>query len=44
MAASLALAVAGRGKRSVFVGQWVPTILVLGLYNKMVKLNGSDGA
>ena len=26
-----------------FVGQWAPTLLILGLYNKMVKLHGSDG-
>lgn len=25
-----------------FVGLWVPTILVIGLYNKLVKLEGSD--
>jgi hypothetical protein len=25
-----------------FVGMWVPTFLILGLYNKMVKLEGSD--
>jgi len=43
MGISLALALTGRGKGSVFVGQWAPTILILGLYNKMVKLHGSDG-
>jgi len=26
------------------VGQWAPTLLILGIYNKMVKLHGSDGA
>jgi len=32
------------GKRSVanFVGQWVPTILLLGIYNKIVKVAGHD--
>lgn len=25
-----------------FVGQWVPTILMLGIYNKIVKTHGSD--
>lgn len=25
-----------------FIGQWVPTILILGLYNKLVKLEGND--
>ena len=26
----------------LFVGQWAPTFLILGLYNKLVKLLGSD--
>ena len=26
-----------------FIGQWAPTLLILGMYNKMVKLHGSDG-
>jgi hypothetical protein len=25
-----------------FVGMWVPTILLLGIYNKLVKLEGHD--
>ena len=25
-----------------FVGQWAPTLLILGLYNKIVKTVGSD--
>jgi hypothetical protein len=29
-------------ERSLFIGQWVPTLLVLGLYNKIVKVAGSD--
>jgi hypothetical protein len=24
------------------VGQWAPTLLVLGIYNKLVKQHGSD--
>jgi hypothetical protein len=44
MGASLALGIAGRDKASTFVGQWVPTLLVFGLYNKLVKLHGSDGS
>lgn len=39
---SLALQVMGRKDESNFVGQWVPTILILGLYNKIVKVMGSD--
>jgi hypothetical protein len=26
----------------MFVGHWVPTLLLLGVYNKLVKLHGSD--
>ena len=33
---------AGRDKDAEFIGHWVPTILILGLYNKLVKLQGSD--
>jgi hypothetical protein len=44
MGASLALGLSGRDKAATFVGQWVPTLLVFGLYNKLVKLHGSDGA
>jgi hypothetical protein len=32
----------GKKTDSQFVGHWVPTILLLGVYNKMVKLHGSD--
>lgn len=39
---SLALQLTGRKHAAQFVGQWVPTILILGLYNKMVKQHGSD--
>ena len=42
MGLSLALQVAGRGKWGNFVAQWVPTWLILGLYNKIVKVQGSD--
>jgi len=34
---SAVLALSGRVKAANFVGQWVPTILILGLYNKLVK-------
>jgi hypothetical protein len=27
---------------STFVGQWAPTFLLLGIYNKLVKQHGSD--
>jgi hypothetical protein len=41
---SLALRIAGKEQAALFVGHWAPTILILGMYNKMVKLHGSDGA
>jgi len=44
MGASLTLRAMGKGDASNFVGQWAPTLLILGLYNKLVKLHGSDGA
>ncbi|MEA2553957.1 MAG: hypothetical protein QOJ65_2133 [Fimbriimonadaceae bacterium] len=44
MGASLVMQMAGKQKFSNFVGLWVPTFLMFGLYNKIVKLQGSDGA
>jgi hypothetical protein len=29
---------------ATFVGQWVPSLLLLGIYNKIVKVAGSDRA
>lgn len=31
-----------RAPLSTFVGQWAPTLLLLGIYNKIVKVMGSD--
>ena len=31
-----------RAPTSQFIGMWAPTILILGLYNKLVKVAGSD--
>lgn len=42
IAGSLALQILGRREVGNFVGQWAPTLLILGLYNKLVKLEGSD--
>ena len=42
IATSLALKITGRDHEALFVGQWAPTFLILGLYNKLVKLAGSD--
>jgi hypothetical protein len=42
MAVSVGLQVAGNKHASLFVGQWAPTLLIMGLYNKLVKQLGSD--
>ena len=42
MALSLAAQVTGGGKWGNFIAQWAPTWLMIGLYNKMVKLEGHD--
>ena len=40
--ASLALKMMHREEDANFIGQWVPTLLILGLYNKLVKQLGHD--
>jgi len=42
MATSLIFQSLGKKEESLFVGQWAPTFLILGLYNKIVKELGSD--
>jgi len=42
IAGSLCLQACGKQHESLFVGQWAPTFLILGLYNKLVKVAGSD--
>lgn len=42
IATSFVLQSTNHKERSLFIGQWVPTLLVLGLYNKIVKVAGSD--
>jgi hypothetical protein len=42
IATSLTLKVMGQRHNALFVGQWAPTFLILGLYNKIVKVIGSD--
>ncbi len=39
---SLFLKTSGREHDALFVGQWAPTFLLLGIYNKLVKVAGSD--
>jgi len=38
MIASAAAMVAGKRHLAQFIGQWAPSLLVIGLYNKVVKL------
>lgn len=42
MVASASFKIAGKENWALFVGQWAPTFLVLGVYNKIVKQHGSD--
>ena len=42
IAASLTLKMIGRDEDALFVGQWAPAFLLLGIYNKLVKLFGTD--
>lgn len=42
MAVSLTLKLMGQDKTALFVGQWAPSFLLLGTYNKIVKLEGHD--
>ena len=42
MGASILFQIAGQGKWGNFIAQWVPTWLIIGLYNKVVKLEGHD--
>lgn len=43
VAASLTLAGTQKSKGLAnFIGLWVPSILLLGIYNKIVKVEGSD--
>ena len=42
IATSLTLKIMGQRHNALFVGQWAPTFLILGLYNKLVKVAGSD--
>ena len=42
MGVSLALQLKGRRDESLFIGQWAAPFLLLGVYNKLVKVAGSD--
>lgn len=42
MATSAVLQILGKRKVSLFFGQWVAPVLIMGLYNKIVKVAGHD--
>jgi hypothetical protein len=42
MVASLALKASKKEHEALFIGQWAAPFLLLGIYNKLVKLHGSD--
>jgi hypothetical protein len=42
MGASAVLKALGKDEWALFVGQWAPAFLIMGVYNKLVKQLGSD--
>ena len=42
MALSATLKVMNKHDWALFVGQWAPALLIMGVYNKLVKQHGSD--
>ncbi len=42
MVGSAVLKIMGKDEWALFVGQWAPAFLIMGVYNKMVKQHGSD--
>jgi hypothetical protein len=42
MTISAGLKIAGQKNTALFVGQWAAPFLLLGVYNKLVKLEGHD--
>ncbi len=42
MGVALALQVSGKKPASLFIGQWAAPFLLFGVYNKLVKVAGSD--
>ena len=42
MGVSLFLQMKGKKDNSIFVGQWAAPLLLIGVYNKLVKIGGSD--
>jgi hypothetical protein len=44
MAVSVSYKIAKKSDMALFIGQWAAPFLILGIYNKLVKLHGSDGS
>jgi len=44
MAASACMMCRGRKSTALLVGQWAAPLLIMGLYNKLVKTEGHDGS
>jgi hypothetical protein len=44
MAISATLKLMGKDDWALFVGQWAPAFLIIGVYNKLVKQQGSDAS
>ena len=42
IAGSLVLKMMGKDKDALFIGQWAAPFLIMGVYNKIVKVAGSD--
>ena len=42
MIGSIVLRLLDKKHAAIFVGDWVPTFLLLGIYNKLVQIAGSD--
>ncbi|MGF1636881.1 MAG: hypothetical protein ACFCUU_07395 [Cyclobacteriaceae bacterium] len=42
MGVSLTLKLFGKDKLALFIGQWASPFLLMGVYNKIVKTQGSD--
>jgi hypothetical protein len=42
MGVSLTLKLMGRNNNSLFIGQWAAPFLLMGIYNKIVKVEGHD--
>ena len=43
MAVSVGFQVSNKKQMALFIGQWAAPFLIMGLYNKLVKIHGSDG-